>query len=75
MGAYLGLVGREGNEAEPARLVDVVSNRLQRGSPGLAVGSEHADDVQNHSVHEDEVVGGWLRESNSQRTEMEKQSR
>lgn len=46
MRAYLGLIGREGNEAEPARL------RLQRGSPALAVGSEHAGDVQKH---EDEV--------------------
>ena len=55
MRAYLGLIGREGNEAELARLVDVVSNRLQRRSPGLAVGSEHAGDVQNYSAHEEEV--------------------
>jgi hypothetical protein len=51
MRAYLGLIGREGNEADPARLVDDVSDRLQRGSPGLAVGPEPAGDVQNCSVH------------------------
>jgi hypothetical protein len=55
MRAYLGLIGRERNETEPARFVDVVSNRLQWGSLGLAVGFEPAGDVQNYSVQQDEV--------------------
>jgi hypothetical protein len=55
MRAYLGLIGREGDETEPVRLVDVVSDRLSRGGLGLAVDSEHAGDVQNYSLHEDEA--------------------
>lgn len=42
MRAYLGLRGRD---------------RQRRGGLGPAGGSEHAGDVQNHSVHEYEVVG------------------
>jgi hypothetical protein len=55
MRAYLGVIGREGNEADSACLVDIVRNRLQRGSPGLAVGSDPAGGVQNYSVRQDEV--------------------
>jgi hypothetical protein len=57
MRAYLGLTGGEGNEAKHARLVGVVDDRLHRGGLGLAVGSEHAGDVRNCPVHEDEMVG------------------
>jgi hypothetical protein len=53
--AYLGLIGREGNKADPACLVDVARNRLQRGSPGLAVGAEPAGGVRNYSVRQDKV--------------------
>jgi hypothetical protein len=49
--AYLGLIGGEGNEAEPARLVDVVGELLL----GPTAGSEHASDAQNYSAPDDEV--------------------
>src|SRR4051794_1054360 len=53
MRAYLGLMGKEGDETEPVRLIDVVSDRLARGGLCLAVGSKDAGDVQNCSLHED----------------------
>jgi hypothetical protein len=78
MRAYLGVIGREGNDGDSAYLVDVASNRLQRGSPGLAVGSEPAGSVQNYSVRQDEVrlmSDEEFRQSDSRRMKMRKQSR
>jgi hypothetical protein len=57
MRTYPSLIDGEENKAKHAHLVGIVDDRLYRGGFGLAVGSEHAVDVQNCPVHEDEVVG------------------